>query len=119
MSETMMKQNFASAFCKMVFSCSCEELHEKIKSNPTDQEIIDWADGLTDDRIRINVDGTYLNHQKPRDIVMNRTHYSLHKKAHLTKAVVYCFTSGYIAQVSARVSFMKVDDLKPNCLLFF
>ena len=104
MSDTMMRQNFASAFCKMMYSSSCEILHEKIKSNPTDQEIIDWVDDLTDERIRINVDGTYLNHEKPTDILMNRTHYSLHKKTHLTKAVVYCFTSGFIAQVSTRVS---------------
>ena len=99
MNEYMMTRDFASCFCKLMSTQTCELLLEKIRQNPTDQEIVDWTNELSDDKIRINVDATYLNHQKPSDIIMNRTHYSLHKKAHLTKAVVYCFTSGFIAQV--------------------
>ena len=99
MSEYMMTRNFASCFCKLMSTQTCELLLEKIKQDLTDQEIVDWANSLSDEKIRINIDATYLNHEKPSDIVMNRTHYSLHKKAHLTKAVVYCFSSGFIAQV--------------------
>ena len=94
-----MTSDFASCFCKLMSTQTCELLLEKINQDPTDQEIVDWANSLTDEKIRINIDATYLNHEKPKDIVMNRTQYSLHKKAHLTKAVVYCFSSGFIAQV--------------------
>ena len=99
LNEDQLTGDFASCFSKLCNTCTCEELLEKIQSNLTDQEIQEWTNTLTDSKIRINVDGTYLNHVKPTDPVMNRSHYSLHKKTHLTKAVIYCSTSGFICQV--------------------
>ena len=97
--ETLMTRSFSSVFCKLMSNFSHEILLEKIRSNLSDEEIIQWTDELSDESIRVNVDGTYLDHDKPTDPHMNRQHYSLHKKRHLTKAVLYCFSSGFIAQV--------------------
>ena len=113
-----MKKDFASVFCKLISNFSCEILLEKIQCNLSDEEIIEWIEELDDEMIRINVDGTYLDHEKPSDPLMNRHHYSLHKKKHLTKAVIYCFTAGFIIQVNVNFDPLSTSILILICVLF-
>ena len=72
----------------------------KTFSDLNDEHIQDWVRGLMSSNIVIAVDASYLYCKKPDDMIQVKKLYSMHKKRHLTKFMLYVSSKGYIFDLS-------------------
>ena len=69
-------------------------------SDTLDENIKIWSDGMIAKNLSIAVDASYLYCKKPDDMDYAKRLYSMHKKRHLTKFMLYVSSMGYIYDLS-------------------
>ena len=72
----------------------------KLFADLDDVHIETWAKGLIASKLSIAVDASYLFCKKPDDMIHVKKLYSMHKKRHLTKFMLYVSSMGYIYDLS-------------------
>ena len=72
-----------------------------MNQNLTDQMLRQTVESISDNRIRILVDGTYLYHERPGNIISFKEAFNAQKNRHLTKLHIYASSNGWIFKVSS------------------
>ena len=76
------------------------DLTDLINQNHTDKDLCTIVKEMSDNKIRILVDATYLYHERPGNIVSFKEAFNAQKHRHLTKLHIYASSNGWIFKVS-------------------
>ena len=71
-----------------------------INQNYTDKDLRTIVEEMSDNKIRILVDATYLYHERPGNIVSFKEAFNAQKHRHLTKLHIYASSNGWVFKVS-------------------
>ena len=71
-----------------------------MKKNYTDKDLRTIIEDMSDNKIRILVDATYLFHQRPGNRVSFKEAFNAQKNRHLTKLHIYASSNGWVFKVS-------------------
>ena len=86
--------------CKETFSSEDILNYYNMYQNEEDEVIQLWSKQVLAKDVFIAVDASYLYCRKPDDMHYVKKLYSMHKKKHLTKFMLYCSSMGYIYDLS-------------------